>query len=185
MSSGPPPGWYAAQGDAPGTVRYWDGSDWVGGPVQAPTRNAGAGTVQRTAAVIELAGETRELAGFWVRFGAYVVDVFILWIGVAIGAVFFAQSNSGAGIALLWLAPFLYWWWGDSSGQTLGKRALRIEVVKPSGLPPGGASGLGRSLGRILSSLFLGLGYLWVAFDANKQAWHDKMAGTYVVRIPR
>jgi uncharacterized RDD family membrane protein YckC len=185
MSSGPPAGWYAAEGDPPGTVRYWDGSRWVGDPVQSPARRPDARTGPGGAPGIDLAGETRPLAGFWVRVGAALIDVVIIWIGVAFGAAGLVQGSAASAVPFVSLAPFLYWWWGDSTGQTLGKRALGLQVVTPSGEIPGGATGLGRSLGRILSSFFFGLGYLWVAFDARKQAWHDKLAGTYVVRIPR
>jgi hypothetical protein len=39
MTDMTPPGWYHAEGDAPGTHRYWDGSSWIGGPelVNQPT----------------------------------------------------------------------------------------------------------------------------------------------------
>lgn len=41
---------------------------------------------------------------------------------------------------------------------------------------------IGRYLGYFVSMLFLGLGCIWVAFDSRKQGWHDKLAGTVVVR---
>jgi uncharacterized RDD family membrane protein YckC len=31
----------------------------------------------------------------------------------------------------------------------------------------------------------VGLGFLWVMHDPQRQAWHDKVAGTYVVKVPR
>jgi uncharacterized RDD family membrane protein YckC len=31
----------------------------------------------------------------------------------------------------------------------------------------------------------LGLGFIWIAVDAGHQAWHDKLAGTIVVRVPK
>ena len=39
-----------------------------------------------------------------------------------------------------------------------------------------------RFLVSLLSVLALGLGYFWIAVDPNRQAWHDKIAGTYVIR---
>ena len=43
---------------------------------------------------------------------------------------------------------------------------------------------IGRYLGYYVSILPLGFGFLWIAFDKRKQAWHDKLAGTVVVRKP-
>jgi uncharacterized RDD family membrane protein YckC len=42
-----------------------------------------------------------------------------------------------------------------------------------------------RALSCFLSLLPLGLGFLWIAFDRDRQAWHDKVAGTVVIRVPR
>jgi uncharacterized RDD family membrane protein YckC len=42
-----------------------------------------------------------------------------------------------------------------------------------------------RALGCFLSLAIAGLGFIWIAFDGAKQAWHDKIAGTVVVRVPR
>ena len=42
-----------------------------------------------------------------------------------------------------------------------------------------------RALGCFLSLAVAGLGFLWVVFDADRQSWHDKIAGTVVVRVPR
>jgi len=42
-----------------------------------------------------------------------------------------------------------------------------------------------RALGCFLSLLVCGLGFIWVAFDQEKQSWHDKIAGTVVVRVPK
>ena len=42
-----------------------------------------------------------------------------------------------------------------------------------------------RALGCFLSLAVAGLGFIWIAFDANNQAWHDKIAGTLVVRVAK
>jgi uncharacterized RDD family membrane protein YckC len=39
-----------------------------------------------------------------------------------------------------------------------------------------------RYIGFFISQSAFGLGLLWAAFDPNKQGWHDKIAGTYVIR---
>jgi len=67
-------------------------------------------------------------------------------------------------------------------GQTVGMMALRIKVVPTVG----GEMTYGRAalrwVGSILSGVACLLGYLWIAWDADKQAWHDKIASTYVVQ---
>jgi uncharacterized RDD family membrane protein YckC len=42
-----------------------------------------------------------------------------------------------------------------------------------------------RGLGAAFSILVFFLGFLWIAWDRDKQGWHDKIAGTVVVRVPR
>ncbi|TNF50636.1 RDD family protein [bacterium] len=70
---------------------------------------------------------------------------------------------------------------GDS-GQTLGKKLLGVCVVQTDGLPVSYSRALGRTVGYYISSLFFGLGFLWALWDGNNQTWHDKLAGTLVVR---
>jgi uncharacterized RDD family membrane protein YckC len=77
---------------------------------------------------------------------------------------------------------FTYFWSAAGKGQTLGSRALNIRVVKTDGayLDYGGA--FLRFIGFIISCVVFFIGIIWAAFDAQKQGWHDKIAGTYVVK---
>jgi uncharacterized RDD family membrane protein YckC len=61
---------------------------------------------------------------------------------------------------------------------------LGLQVVdQQTGAIPGfGKMFLREVVGRFLSGLFLGLGYLWALFDKNGQGFHDKLAGTVVVK---
>ena len=67
-------------------------------------------------------------------------------------------------------------------GATPGKLALGYMIVGPDGRKIGFGRSLGRYLGYIISAIPLYLGFIWVGIDAYKQGWHDKIAGTYVVR---
>jgi len=71
-------------------------------------------------------------------------------------------------------------------GQTLGKKVLGLRVVNAqTGSIPGFWRMVVREIfGRFVSGLFFGVGYVWAIFDKNGQAWHDKLAGTVVVRNP-
>jgi uncharacterized RDD family membrane protein YckC len=70
------------------------------------------------------------------------------------------------------------------SGQTVGKRALGIRVVDSrTGGSIGTGRGVGRYFARIVSALPCYLGYLWAAWDPKKQAFHDKIVNTLVVKV--
>ena len=72
---------------------------------------------------------------------------------------------------------------GDG-GQTLGKMFLGIRVQRMDGSPVGYRCALLRTIGYIVS-VFFGtfLGFLWALWDRNNQTWHDKIAGTRVIKI--
>jgi len=80
------------------------------------------------------------------------------------------------------IAQLLYYWVWNSVGWSPGKRALRLRIVTESGGPPGFARGFARTVGSVISALPVLLGYLWMLWDSKRQTWHDKMAGTFVVR---
>lgn len=65
---------------------------------------------------------------------------------------------------------------------TPGKLLLGLQLIDArSGRAPSVRQVLLRLLGYGLSALPLGLGFLWMAWDKQGQAWHDKLAGTAVV----
>ena len=71
----------------------------------------------------------------------------------------------------------------DPRGWSPGKRWLRLRIVRPDGSPPGIRYGVVRSAGAVLGRSLFYAGYLWALVDRRNQTWHDKLAGTYVVRI--
>ena len=81
--------------------------------------------------------------------------------------------------------PWLYHWlFIGLKGQTLGKMAVGIKVVNARGSIPGlGDAALREILGKIVSTIVICLGFLWIIWDGRKQGWHDKIAKTYVVRV--
>jgi uncharacterized RDD family membrane protein YckC len=115
-------------------------------------------------------------------------------VGACLGFVFFSLAASGRGqdvlsganvalqcvSVLIALAYFVIFW--ATSGQTPGKMALGIKVIGADGTPVGWGKALLRYVGYIISGLVLALGFIWIAFDARRQGWHDKIAKTYVVR---
>jgi uncharacterized RDD family membrane protein YckC len=69
---------------------------------------------------------------------------------------------------------------------TPGKMMLGLRIVDArSGAAMGRGQSVGRYLGYFVSIIPLFMGLVWVAFDPRKQGWHDKLAGTVVIRSRR
>ena len=138
-------------------------------------------------------------AGFWRRFVANLLDGIILGIVSFpinfITSLISGTSNSNSPAAMLassvgslivlaiQIAYFVYFI--GSKGQTLGKMVMKIKVVKVgTNEAPGYVKAFLRDIvGKMLSALVLSLGYLWMLWDSKKQTWHDKIAGTVVVKV--
>ena len=127
-----------------------------------------------------------EKAGAGARFGSYILDVIIVnVVALVVGYVLFFLGVSVLTVisTLLSLAISTgYFTYFFGNGQTLGMKAVKIKLCGTDGAYPiGYVKGFLRWIGMIISGLVLCLGYLWILIDENKQGWHDKIAGTYVV----
>ncbi|WP_161993291.1 RDD family protein [Lacisediminimonas profundi] len=130
-----------------------------------------------------------EYVGFWARAWAGLIDlgllaalVFPLLQFAERGPAHLLQPGAG-GLAPLLLSAAAALLFYLAPGTTPGKLAISAVVVdERTGCPPALPQRIGRSLGLLLSLVPFGLGFLWVAFHPKKQAWHDKLAGTLVVR---
>lgn len=144
--------------------------------------------------------------GFWARFLAMFIDniwvtiVLVLVLLAVFGQDFMAMATMGpdaspemAGAAMqgaagsvivqLLLPAILivgFWMW---KATTPGKMVVSAKIVdaKTLGEPSTGQL-IVRYVGYFISAFVFGLGFLWVAFDKRKQGWHDKIAGTLVVK---
>ena len=97
-------------------------------------------------------------------------------------ALAFAQYLYG-GLGLAWLATALYFIVMWHTGGTLGMRVLGLRVAREEdGRPIGHGRATARYLGYLVDWIALGIGMLWVGIDPRKQGWHDKIAGTFVVK---
>ena len=162
-------------------------------PAPLPVRPAGGGGSVASVPPIPAAGG--ELAGFWRRLGAHVIDGFLVNIVVFFSSFVFGMGAGMIGglepslISILGgvigaVLPLAYclWFW-TKKGATPGKMALGLRVVGADNQPPTGAAAFIRYIGYIPSGLVLGLGYLWMIFDDQNRCWHDMMAGTRVIRV--
>jgi len=129
--------------------------------------------------------ESAHKAGFWMRFLAYLIDAVIITApAYALGSIILHASLAGReGISLVvQISYFIYFWSAYGKGQTIGMQLLHMKVVRTNGSTLSISRALIRYVGLIAASLPLSLGLIWAAFDAKKQGWHDKIAGTYVVK---
>jgi uncharacterized RDD family membrane protein YckC len=149
-----------------------------------------------------------EVGGFWRRVGAVAVDAAILAVtagplqwalaGVADDTPLFAGKTALESLLRVFeldpwavlrrLSPlfvmsgvYLGLFWG-LSGRTPGQKLLKLRVVDVHGQRPGPPRIIVRVLVTFLGLLPGALGWLWTAFDREKRALHDRIAGTYVVR---
>ena len=142
-----------------------------------------------TAAVVPADAELDQpKAGFWVRTGAYLIDAIILGVvSTVLGGLVGGNGTTTSSTInfVLGLVYFIYFWSEAGNGQTLGMRALHLKVVKTDGSPLALQNALIRYIGLIVSFVVILIGVIWVAFDANKQGWHDKIASTYVNKVTK
>jgi uncharacterized RDD family membrane protein YckC len=87
----------------------------------------------------------------------------------------------GAAGVFLGIGALYHIYLGGITGQTVGKRLMRLRVIGGRGTPPGPVGGIIRFAALVLSILPAGLGWLWCLFDRERRALHDHLAGTYVI----
>ena len=112
-------------------------------------------------------------AGFLKRFVAAFID------GILFAGIGFATAGLGSVLWFVYEAVLVSQW----EGYTVGKKVMGIKVVDSSGNPLATVSALVRVVGAYVSGMILGIGYLMMLWDGKKQTLHDKMAGSYVVKI--
>lgn len=136
--------------------------------------------------------------GFWIRFVAYLIDDIVisvpsLILGATLGAFrgTTTADHVSAGLVISYLIAlvvsigYFIYFWSAGGGQTLGMRMFKLRVVKTNGSPVSVGTAALRYVGMIINSIIFGLpiGWIWADFDKNKQGWHDKIAGTYVIKL--
>ncbi|MDE0100904.1 MAG: RDD family protein [Bryobacterales bacterium] len=121
----------------------------------------------------KVAAAELNLAGFRRRVAAGALDFIPM---ICLGA---AAGVGGRLTLLVFLVYCVAMWILRSS--TVGGMVCRIRVIRLDGGPIAPSDAVVRGLASVFSFAFLGLGWLWAAWDERKQAWHDRAAGTIVV----
>jgi len=148
----------------------------------------------------------QEYAGFWIRVGATLIDALIVmiiifpiltliygsvyWHGNFYYSPYYGYVDNTHFFYGFWNFFFQFavpltatiWFWIKFQA-TPGKMATSLRVVDAkTGKPLSIGQAVGRYFAYIVSLLPLGLGIFWIVFDKRKQGWHDKLAGSVVVR---
>ena len=147
-------------------------------------------------------------AGFFSRAVAFIIDLVILSVTQLVGAAliqvllrFFRltglvayiktllessafQIGSGAVLLTLLVIGYYTFFW-TLVGFTPGKAILGLKVVRSNGEKLSFGRSLVRFFSYWISAIPLFLGFFWVLWDSKRQCWHDKIAGSQVVYIPK
>jgi len=135
----------------------------------------------------EEVGVVSNLADFGTRFAAFLIDVIIInFVSFILAFLLFFEDEEtalGAMIIINTIMGMLYFThFFGTSGQTPGKGVMKIKVVTVDESPLTYGKGFTRWIGYLFAGLTLGIGFLWILIDKNKQGFEDKIAGTYVVK---
>ena len=142
-------------------------------PTPAPSfAGAGAGAIQGDLSLMPR-------ATFLDRFAAFTLDAVLVLIATAMLDL---RREDGAFFVLLFVYCVAFWTW---KGTTIGGIICNLRVIRTNGQPLRYIDALVRGLSSLFSFAALGLGVLWILRDPERQSWHDKIAGTYVVSVPR
>jgi uncharacterized RDD family membrane protein YckC len=145
------------------------------GEPSAASEGAAPAATAAAATPAEALAATAPRAGFWIRMGALLIDIVLVAIVVNI------LDGDVLPVALAVYAAVMW----KLRATTIGGIICGLKIVRLDGHALTWDTTIVRALSCFLSLLFVGLGFFWIAFDKERQAWHDKIAGTVVVRHSR
>ena len=132
-----------------------------------------------------------DYCGFWRRFAANFLDGTILGaayklVNTVLLAIASLTGTAYPGFSDWMLCTILFWtymiWFKGFKGVTPGYNIFGIRIISINGMQVSIKQIIVRVISSFFSAIPLGLGYIWIAVDENRQAWHDKIAGTYVIK---
>jgi uncharacterized RDD family membrane protein YckC len=137
----------------------------------------------------------RPYAGFWIRFGAHMIDSVMLGIVntiislILIGSALAAEEPAIAVGAILGsyaigiaIGMSYEGWFLVNKGATVGKMALGLKVIRASGAQITWGLAIGRYFSKLVSGMMLSIGFLMAAWDEERRTLHDRICDTRVVK---
>ena len=152
--------------------------DYAAGPGSAPSSEVTL-DLPPTPAFSQSVGSDALLlprVGFWRRFSASFLDLIL----IAVLSALAGQPVIFLVLLLMYHVGMLGW-----KGTTIGGTILGIKCFRTNGSSMDYGSAAIRAVSAVFSILVAGIGYFWAGWDSEKQAWHDKIAGTIVVKMPK
>jgi uncharacterized RDD family membrane protein YckC len=150
--------------------------------------------VQKIKEGLSVAG-AMDYAGFWIRFGAKIIDWIIVGfvsfiIAIPLGFFSVTTPSSSTSVFTMVLLPLLNYaipasyvtFFVGKYGATPGKMACKLKVVTADNARVSYPRAFGRYFAEILSGLILLIGYIMAAFDDEKRSLHDRICDTRVIR---
>ena len=147
----------------------------AGGTAPAPAAPAASEAPPGAPSIAPVVAAGLPRAGFWIRMMALLLDC--LLVGFLMGALRHSWH-----LQPLVLATYGAIMW-KLRGSTVGGIVFDLQVVRLDDRAMDWETAVVRALACFLSLAVAGLGFFWIAFDPGRQAWHDKIAGTAVVRV--
>jgi uncharacterized RDD family membrane protein YckC len=116
------------------------------------------------------------------RLVAIIIDTVI--VGILAGLVGGVTGKQIFGVGVGFIVGILYNWyfWTKHNGQTPAKSLLGIRVVSSDGGKVTDLQAIVRYVGYYINTLLILIGWIWAIFDDKHQGFHDKLAGTVVVK---
>ena len=131
-----------------------------------------------------ISAATLPRVGFWLRFGASFLDFILVAIVVEMLSNLMRGWGNHGGSTPFWFTVYCVVMWA-TKGTTIGGIICGLKVVRLDDRPLDWGVAAVRALGGFLSLAVAGIGFIWVSFDDEKQSWHDKIAGTTIVKVPK
>ena len=128
-------------------------------------------------------------AGLWRRLAAMIYDLLLLfaWVFIPWVAAFMILERTFGGplfqgLVYLQIGLFFTYFW-RLKGQTLGMQVWKIRTENDRGEVLSWSECIVRYFFATFSLALMGLGFLWIIFDPDKLAWHDRASGTRVLYL--
>jgi uncharacterized RDD family membrane protein YckC len=139
--------------------------------------------VVASAAPPVISAATLPRVGFWLRLAASFLDFILVAIAVGMLSSILRWFDRGGSVPF-WFTVYCVVMWA-TKGTTIGGIICGLKVVRLDDRPLDWGVAIVRALGGFLSLAVAGLGFIWVSFDNERQSWHDKIAGTTIVKVPK
>ena len=138
--------------------------------------SAGPGATREAAVTAQLV--TMPKALFLDRLAAFALDVLLVSLTFNL-----LDMNGARAFFTLLLGYHIVFW--ALKATTVGGIICNLRITRTDGQPLTIADAMIRGFSSIFSIAALGIGCFWILFDADSQAWHDRFAGTWVVKVPK